>query len=46
VNVTKDRLAVRDIPAPTRRLIEGWVALDMELLAYARQACAMPQISA
>jgi len=46
VNVTKDRLAVRDIPAPTRRLIEGWVALDMELLAHARQACAMPQISA
>jgi hypothetical protein len=46
VNVTKDRLPVAEIPAATRRLIEGWVALDIALLAHARAARATPPASA
>jgi hypothetical protein len=40
VNVTANRVGLTDIPAATRRLIEGWVELDIELLAYARRTFA------
>jgi hypothetical protein len=37
INVTRDRPAIAEIPSNTRRLIESWVYLDIELLAHARQ---------
>jgi hypothetical protein len=36
VNVTQGRVAVADVPAATRRLIERWCYLDIELYQQAR----------
>ena len=38
INITRERPDVSDVPDATRRLIEGWTYLDIELLRMARLA--------